>query len=313
MPVLKSILLNLSRNARLRRGLETSRLGHRLSARFVAGATLAEALGAVAAVNAQGMLATLDHLGENVERLEQAEAAADAAAACLNAIAERGLQCNLSLKLTQLGLDLGEEVAARLLLRIASVAQSHGNGVRVDMESSAYTDATLRIVEQAHSMGLPVGTVLQASLYRSQADLQRLRAKGITVRLVKGAYLEPASLAWPRKEDVDASFDQLMEQMLQPCGASRQTGPLRNALATHDPKRLQRGQYFATGMGIEPRQLEFQMLYGIRRDLQRELAAAGWPVRIYIPYGAEWFPYFMRRLAERPANVVFLLRNLLSA
>ena len=312
MPVLKSILLSLSRNRRLRQILETSRLGHRLSSRFVAGISLEEALAAVAGVNAQGMAATLDHLGENVERLEQAEAAADAAAASLNAIAARGLHCNLSLKLTQLGLDLGEAVAARLLLQVASVAYRHGNGVRVDMESSAYTDATLRIVEQTHAQGFPVGGVLQASLYRSAADLQRLREKGITVRLVKGAYLEPASLAWPRKPDVDASFDQLMEQMLQP-GGSMPAGPLRHALATHDPQRLQRAQMFATAMGIGPRQLEFQMLYGIRRDLQRELAEAGWPVRIYIPYGAEWFPYFMRRLAERPANLLFLMRNLFTA
>ncbi len=312
MPVLKSLLMSLSRNARLRRVLETSRLGRRLSSRFVAGTRLDEALAAVAAVNAQGMLATLDHLGENVESREQAEAAAASAAASLNAIAERGLQCNLSLKLTQLGLDLSEDLAASLLLQVASVASRHSNGVRVDMESSAYTEATLRMVERVHAMSLPVGAVLQASLYRSAADRQRLREQGITVRLVKGAYLEPASLAWPRKEDVDASFDKLAEQMLRPDGCLPD-GPLRNALATHDRERLMRAQRFAAGMGVRPQQFEFQMLYGIRRDLQRELLKAGWQVRIYIPYGTEWFPYFMRRLAERPANLVFLLRNVLAA
>lgn len=300
--MLKSVLLSLSGNRSLQRFMESNRLGRTLSRRFVAGETLGDAVAAVAALHRDGLRVSLDLLGENTLTLAQADAAAQAALSILDAIAQRGLRCGISIKLTQFGLDLGEQVALGHLRRVLERAKQVQRFVRVDMEGSAYTEATLRIVEQTHREGYPVGTVLQAYLYRSIDDLRRMTAQGISLRLVKGAYKEPESIAWQQKADVDANYLRMMQALL----ASGQY----HAIATHDERMIEATLACARQLGLAPGRFEFQMLYGIRRDLQMKLRDQGWPVRVYVPFGSEWYPYFMRRLAERPANLLFLLRNL---
>lgn len=300
--MLKSVLLSLSGSRRLQRFMESNRLGRTLSRRFVAGTALGEAVEAVADLHRDGLLASLDLLGENTRTLPQAEAAAQAALSILDAIAQRGLRCGISIKLTQFGLDLGEEIALGHLRRVLERAQQVQRFVRVDMEGSAYTEATLRIVEQAHRENFPVGTVLQAYLFRSMDDLQRMVAQGISLRLVKGAYKEPASIAWQQKSEVDAHYVRMMQALL--------SSGQYHAIATHDERMIEATLACAHQLGLAPGRFEFQMLYGIRRDLQTKLRDQGWPVRVYVPFGSEWYPYFMRRLAERPANLLFLLKNL---
>lgn len=300
--MLKRLLLELAEQKRPRRWLEQSRHGQRLAARFVAGRELEDALAAIERLAAAGMHATLDHLGENVRSKRAAAASAAAAEQSLEAIAKRRLPADISVKLTQFGLDLGEETAARNLRRAAERARALGSGVEVDMEGSAYTDATLRLIERLHAERLPVAAVLQAYLRRTPEDLERLVTLGLPVRLVKGAYREPDRLAHQSKRDVDASYLSLMRRLL---GSGSYA-----AIATHDPKMIAAARARARELKLSAEEFEFQMLYGIRRDLQRELTAEGWRVRVYIPYGAEWYPYFMRRLAERPANAWFLLRQL---
>jgi len=300
--MLRAALLALSRNARLRHFMESGTLGRRLSARFVAGLHLEDALTAVAACNQAGLSATLDHLGENVVEEEDARAAAGSAIALLQALQEQRLDGNVSVKLTHLGLDLGVALARENLQAVAAQAAALDNFVRVDMEGSAYTSVTLDMVEELYRSGLPIGTVLQAYLHRSEADLRRFTALGMRLRLGKGAYKEPAALALQKKRDVDANFVRLMQQLLASGGY--------HAIATHDERMIDATLDFARQEGVAPGAFEFQMLYGIRRDLQTRLRRAGWRVRIYVPFGCEWYPYFMRRLAERPANVLFLLRNL---
>ncbi len=300
--MLKRLLLELAESRTLRRWLEQSRVGQRLAARFVAGRELDAALAAIARLAAADMQATLDHLGENVTTEAKAMEAAASAAASLEAIAARGLPADISVKLTQFGLDLGEESAWRNLARVAERARALNSRVEVDMESSAYTAATLRLVERAHAERLPIVAVLQAYLRRSADDLERLCRQAIPVRLVKGAYREPAAAAFQSKHEVNANFLRLMRRLL--------TGPGGAAIATHDPALIAAARAQARELGLAPQRFEFQMLYGIRRDLQQALTAEGWRVRVYLPYGAEWYPYFMRRLAERPANLLFLLRQL---
>ncbi len=297
------LLLALSRNRRLRAFAESSALGQRLARRFVAGETLEDALGAVETSRQSGLTATLDHLGENVTTPAAAAAAAASAMGSLDALHRRGLDANISVKLTQFGLDLDEALAARHLRAVAEKAGQAGGFVRVDMEGSAYTERTLVLALAAHREGLPVGTVLQACLRRTGDDLERLIAAGMRVRLVKGAYLEPASIAYTAKADVDAHYRRLMMRLLE-------AGQMP-AIATHDPAMIAAALAAARAAKLAPERFELQMLYGIRRDLQNSLRRQGWRVRVYIPYGAEWYPYFMRRLAERPANLLFLLRNLL--
>jgi proline dehydrogenase len=298
-------VLALATRPALQRRVIASRLARRAAGRFVAGETADAALTTAAALERQGLVATLDQLGENVAG--PAEAAAAAAEYCylVEQIAARGLRANVSIKPTHVGLALpdGSALALANLRTVLEWAAPRGVFVRLDMEGSAYTQATLDLVAGLRAEGFPeIGPVIQAYLYRSDADVARLCAEGVRVRLCKGAYREPPSIAYPSKEDVDAAYARLMEHLLR-----RGHYP---ALATHDDHLIVRARQLAAHLGVTAEQFEFQMLYGIRRGLQADLVRAGYTVRIYVPYGRQWYPYFMRRLAERPANLLFLLRSL---
>jgi proline dehydrogenase len=308
MPLLRSAFIALSRNRLLRSFSERSRLGRKLSARFVAGMEIDDALRVAEELNRQGMTVTLDSLGESVTSAEEAHRAADLYHCLLDAIAERKLQANISVKLTQMGLDLSPDLACTIVESLVRHAHATGSFVRVDMEDSQRTQATLELVRRLHAqtdLRATVGIVIQAYLYRSQADIEQLLAEGIRVRLCKGAYNESAEVAFPHKADVDANYVHLSGQLLN--------SNLYHGLATHDDAMVAAAKSFATLHKIGPSRFEFQMLYGVRRDLQRRLVREGYRVRIYVPFGSQWFPYFMRRLAERPANMLFILRNLLRA
>ena len=304
MPLLRSVLIALSRNSSLRHFAESSALGGRMSSRFVAGVSVEEALRAAAAVNRQGISTSLDSLGENVHSPAEAEQAADVYHRLLDAIPQQKLDANVSVKLTQMGMDLDPELAFRNAASLVEHAVAADTFVRIDMEGSDYTQSTIDLVCKLHAMEANrgrVGVVIQAYLHRSSADIERLLEQGIRVRLCKGAYQEPASLAFPAKSDVDANFVKLM-QVLLPSG-------VYHGIATHDEKMIEATCRFAKEQGIDPSRFEFQMLYGVRRDLQKSLVASGYRVRVYIPFGTDWYPYFMRRLAERPANLLFIARN----
>ncbi|MGB6975617.1 MAG: proline dehydrogenase family protein [Terracidiphilus sp.] len=304
MALLRSAFIALSRNRMLRRFGERSRIGTRLSSRFVAGLEIEDALRVAEAVNRQGILVTLDSLGESVTSAEEAHRAAEIYHRLLDLIAERKLNSNISVKLTQMGLTLDPALAGEIAQGLAEHAAATGNFVRIDMEDSALTQVTVDIVRRLHArpeLRGHIGIVIQAYLYRSQADIEQLVADGIRIRLCKGAYKEPASVAFPRKPDVDANYIRLSCILLE--------SPIYHGLATHDEAMVNAAIGFARQHQIAKDHFEFQMLYGIRRDLQRKLVAEGYPVRVYIPFGREWYPYFMRRLAERPANVLFLARN----
>jgi len=295
-------LLFLSRQAWLRNRLERSPAARRLATRFVAGDTLEEALAVGRRLNAEGITLTLDHLGESVTSLAEAAAARDIYLQTLEAIRQTGAQGNVSLKLTQFGLDLSGDACHANVEQLVRRAAELDSFVRVDMESSDYVERTLELVTGLHKRHGVVGTVIQAYLYRSQADIENLCALGIRVRLCKGAYLEPASVAFPAKADVDRNYVQLMRILLE-----RGTYP---AIATHDEKMIVETKAFAAARKVPRQNFEFQMLYGIRRDLQRQLVAEGYRLRLYVPFGRAWYPYYMRRLAERPANVFFIARNM---
>lgn len=282
--------------------METSSLAQRLSTRFVAGETLDQALAVARRLNAEGITVTLDHLGESVSTLAEAAEARDVYLRTLDAIHDNGIQGGVSLKLTQFGLDLSYEQCLANVDRLVRRAADLGNFVRVDMESSGYTDRTLDLVHTLHARFGAVGVVIQSYLYRSQADVEKLCAAKIGVRLCKGAYLEPAAVAFPRKSEVDKSYLALTRYLLE--------SGVYPALATHDEAVIHQVCGFVTERRIPRDGFEFQMLYGIRRDLQRRLVAEGYRLRLYVPFGKAWYPYYMRRLAERPANVLFMLRNL---
>ena len=270
--------------------------------RFIAGETVEEAIAAARAVEAADCYQTLDYLGESVATLEEAEAATRAYLGVIDAISASGVERNLSVKLTQLGLDVDRASAVDNLRKI--LARADGFFVRIDMESSRYTNVTLDIFELLWKQDYhQIGVVLQADLYRTELDLRRVLNLGARVRLVKGAYKEPGSIAYKKKADVDRAYARLMKTLL-----IEGTYP---ALATHDAALIQQAKIIARDNGVAPDRFEFQMLYGIRRDLQAALAKEGYRVRIYIPFGRQWFPYFMRRLGERPANVAFVLRGIL--
>ena len=270
--------------------------------RFIAGETVADAIDAARALEARGMSHTLDLLGESVTTLEAADAATRAYLAAVDAIVQAGIERNISLKLTQLGLDADKASAVDNLRKILERAEPAGFFVRIDMENSSYTDVTLDVFETLWHYGhRAIGVVLQSELYRSERDLQHLNALGASVRLVKGAYKEPKTVAYQRKADVDHAYARMVKTLL-----SAGTYP---AIATHDPAMIDLARAWARTHGIGPDRFEFQMLYGIRRDLQAMLLSEGCRVRIYVPFGREWFPYFMRRLAERPANVLFVARG----
>jgi proline dehydrogenase len=304
MPILRSFFIALSRNRPLRRFSERSRVGVRLSSRFVAGMEIDDALRVAEAVNKQGMSVTLDSLGESVTTEIEAQAAAEIYHRLLDAIAEHKLNANISVKLTQMGLNISPALAAGIAESLTWHAKATGSFLRIDMEDSSLTQATLEIVQRIHAkpeLSGVIGVVIQAYLYRSQADIEQLLVDGIRVRLCKGAYQEPAEVAFPHKADVDANYVRLSELLL---GSRTYHG-----LATHDEAMIVAAKSFASKHGIEPSRFEFQMLFGVRRDLQRKLVHEGYNVRVYIPFGTDWYPYFMRRLAERPANVLFLARN----
>ena len=300
--MLRSLFLFLSRQRHLRRWVETSGVARQLSARFVAGETLEDALRVGRKINSEGITLTLDHLGESVTSLAEAANARDVYVQTLTAIHQNAIRGNVSLKLTQFGLDLSEaECRANVAMLVADAARL-GSFVRVDMEASAYTERTLRLVEDLHAEYGAVGTVIQSYLYRSRKDVERLCKRQIRIRLCKGAYLEHADVAFPRKAEVDRNYVALMQLLLD-------EGEYP-AIATHDEKIIKQTKAYAARRGIAPGRFEFQMLYGIRRDLQRRLVSEGYGLRLYVPFGGAWYPYFMRRLAERPANVFFLARHM---
>ncbi len=270
--------------------------------RFVAGETVDDAIRAARDLQTKGIGSTMDLLGENTGSEEDAARATEEIVGLLDRVHAANIDCNASVKLTQLGLDLGEDLCRRNLERIVRHAASLGGFIRVDMEESSYTQRTLDIVRNVHAVSGNLGTVIQAYLYRSEQDVRDLIESGVRIRLCKGAYLEPVSVAFKKKRDTDANFVKLMKLLL----ASGQC----HAVATHDEAMVNATTRFVRENKIPQDRFEFQMLYGIRRDLQQRLAREGYRVRVYIPYGTRWYPYFMRRLAERPANVSFIVRNL---
>ena len=304
MPLMRSFFIALSRNKTIRRFAEQTRLGVRMSSRFIAGMTIEDALRVAESVNRQGMLVTLDSLGESVTSPEDAHRAAEIYHQLLDLIAERKLKANISVKLTQMGLAVDPALAEEIALSLAEHAARTGCFVRIDMEDSAVTQVTLDIVQRIHArpeLANAIGIVIQAYLYRSQSDVEQLNSEGIRVRLCKGAYKEPQSVAFPRKEDVDGNFVRLSCTLLN--------SGTYHGIATHDESMVKAACDYAGQHGISSERFEFQMLYGVRRDLQRRLIGEGYKVRVYVPFGTEWYPYFMRRLAERPANVLFLAKN----
>jgi proline dehydrogenase len=300
---MRALLLKLSESKRLAPLIMSNGVSRRVARRFVAGETLDDAIGAARVLNAAGRSASLDLLGENVSDEAGARDAADGYVAMFNRIAGENLNANVSLKLTQLGLDLSKSLCQELVEKIVAHATDLGNFVRIDMEGSAYTQRTVELTKRVRAKYTGVGTVMQAYLFRAEKDVQDLLSVGCRMRLCKGAYKEPPEVAFPEKADVDANYVKLMTLLL-PSG-------VYHGLATHDPAMIQATKDFAREKNIGRDRFEFQMLYGIRTDLQQQLVREGYRLRIYIPFGTDWFPYFMRRLAERPANLAFFLRNLL--
>ncbi|HEX6083204.1 MAG TPA: proline dehydrogenase family protein [Thermoanaerobaculia bacterium] len=301
----RAFFIALSESRRLRNVAERSRFGRRVSGRFVAGMSVEDALQATQATTAKGMSVSVDNLGENVTNLEEARHSAQLYHEMLDQIHARKLNANVSMKLTHMGLDVDEAAARKIAAELVSHAARIGNFVRIDMEGSPYTQKTLDIVQELHRQpghANHVGAVIQAYLHRSEGDVNDLCAQRIRIRLCKGAYKEPAEIAFQAKEEVDANFVKLMKILLK--------SGVYHGIATHDPKMIDATIAFARAENIPPSAFEFQMLYGVRRDLQEQLVKDGWGMRVYIPFGTEWYPYLMRRLAERPANVLFILKNL---
>ena len=316
--MLRAIFIYLSKARWARRIVTRWRFARRAAARFVAGDTLEEALGSIRRLNAAGLSVTLDHLGENVTSAEEAIRATDDYILLLETIKAPEFRANASLKLTQLGLSLDYDMALSNMRCVARQGAAFGIFVRIDMEDSPTVDRTLQIYRALRTEGFAnIGLVVQSYLYRSPQDAAALVAEGTRLRLVKGAYKEPAALAYPRKTDVDKSFDELtriaidaaMDHGAEPATSDGRVPPMA-AIGSHDEKRIDYARKYAETVGLPKAALEFQMLYGIRSDLQRSLADEGYPVRVYVPYGTEWYPYSVRRLAERPANVWFFLSNL---
>ena len=303
--MLRSLLLYLSERESPKKLLTRYAVGRRLASRFIAGEELEDALRAIRRLNAEGFRVTLDCLGESVHEAAEAEAACQVYLELLDRLAGESLNSHVSIKLTQLGLAIDEALARRHLGLLAARAAQHRNFVRVDMEGSAFTEATMRVFRAVDAPRDVVGIAIQAYLYHAESDVDELLKCGARIRLVKGAYKEPPDVSFPRKRDVDRNFQKLTEKLL--------TSGVYHAIATHDERLIAATEAFAREHGIPPERFEFQLLYGIRRQLQRELLKQGWRVRVYVPYGREWYAYFMRRLAERPANLFFLMRNLFRA
>jgi proline dehydrogenase len=298
----RSSFLYLSTNSGMRRIATHSGIAWRIASRFVAGETVDRAIEVAADLSRRGASAELDYLGENVTDLRQAAAARDNYLELLDRVEAAGLDGDVSLKLTQMGLDVDYRLCRENVETIARRAESLGRVAWLDMEGSAYTDRTIETYLQVRSARASLGIALQGYLFRTKADVNRILSAEGTIRLCKGAYSEPSSVAYPSKKDVDRSFAELSEVLL--CSRSFQ------AIATHDENMIRHVIEFARANGVDRKFFEFQMLYGVRRDLQEKLLADGYRLRVYVPYGGQWYPYFMRRLAERPANLFFLLGSL---
>jgi proline dehydrogenase len=306
--VLRALFISLSESRSLRSIAEKSAIGRRLSSRFVAGTQVADAIRVASELNKKGITVSVDNLGENVTNIEEARASAQLYHQLLDQMAANKLEANVSLKLTHMGLDVDEQLARDLVTGLVQKAASltPPNFIRVDMEGSPYTQRTLDFVHELHRMpghAGRVGTVIQSYMLRAEADIEKLVADGIRIRLCKGAYKEPPEIAFQKKSEVDANYIKLMKILLK--------SGIYHGLATHDENIINETKAFATRENIPRDAFEFQMLHGIRRDLQQSLVRDGWRMRVYIPFGTEWYPYFMRRLAERPANVFFIAKNLL--
>ena len=306
--MLRALFISLSESRSLRAIAERSAIGQHMSSRFVAGTQPEDVLRAAQAVNRLGMSVSIDDLGENVTNTDEAIASARLYPHLLDEIAARKLNANVSVKLTHMGLDVDQQLATRQVASLVAKAASLNppNFVRVDMEGSPYTQRTLDFVHQLHRMPgnyNSVGAVIQSYMRRSEKDIENLLAEGIRIRLCKGAYKEPPEIAFQKKSEVDANYIKLMKILLK--------SDVYHGIATHDENIIRATKEFAIREKIPRDHFEFQMLYGIRRDLQKSLTADGWRMRVYIPFGTEWYPYLMRRLAERPANVLFIARNLL--
>jgi proline dehydrogenase len=300
--MLREIFIGLSTSRRLRSFAEHSPMGQKVSRRFVAGTTIEELLAATEAVNQRGMSVSVDNLGENVTNAEEARQSAQLYHQLFDLIAERRLNANVSLKLTHMGLDVDEKLCCTLVGSLAEHAQRLNSFIRVDMEGSPYTQKTLDFVHELHRQYPEnVGTVIQAYLKRSEDDVDKLLSERIRIRLCKGAYKEPAEIAYQKKAVVDANYLRLTKILLK--------SGVYHGIATHDERIIRQTMEFARAERIPAETFEFQMLYGIRRDLQEQIVRDGWGMRVYIPFGTEWYPYFMRRLAERPANVFFIAKN----
>ncbi len=303
--MLRSLLLYLSERDGPKKLLTGNPAGRRLASRFIAGEKLEDAIRVIRRLNSDGFKVTLDCLGESVREETAAETACQTYLQLLDRLAEEKLDSHVSVKLTQLGLAIDEGLARRNLGRLAESAARHHNFVRVDMEGSVFTDFTLRVFCAVDAPRDVVGIAVQSYLRRTAGDVEDLLKRNVRIRLVKGAYKEPADIAYAQKRDVDRSYQELTEKLL--------ASGIYHAIATHDERIITATESFAREHGISPDRFEFQMLYGIRRRLQRELIQQGWRVRLYVPYGPEWYAYFMRRLAERPANLFFVVRNLFRA
>ena len=305
--MLRAFFIALSESKSLRGVAERSAIGQRMSSRFVAGTRVEDALRATQAINQMGASVSVDNLGENVTNAEEARQSAALYHRMLDRIAELQLNANVSLKLTHMGLDVDENLAYELVTSLVAkaAAMTPRNFVRVDMEGSPYTQRTLDFVHELHrkpeNKGC-VGAVIQSYMRRAESDIEKLLAEGIRIRLCKGAYKEPAEIAFQPKSEVDANYVKLMKILMK--------SGVYNGLATHDERIIEEAKAYATREGVPRDAFEFQMLHGIRRDLQQQLVKDGWGMRVYIPFGTEWYPYLMRRLAERPANALFIAKNL---
>jgi proline dehydrogenase len=316
--MLRSLMIYLSKASWARNLVTRWKFAWRAASRFVAGDKLEDAIQAIKVLNEKGINATLDHLGEHTTNIEEARKASQDIIQALDVIEQSGVRANVSIKLTQIGLALGEEICAENLLNILRSAEEKGNFIRIDMEDSPCTEMTLRLYRRMRETCClsNTGVVIQAYLYRSDNDVRSVVAGGGRVRLCKGAYKEPPEVAYPKKKDVDASYNRLTEIMIDGALANHSPElsedgkiPPIPAIASHDPKCLAYAKAYAQKVGLPKRALEFQMLYGIRRDLQQQIMQEGYPVRIYVPYGTEWYPYYVRRLAERPANLWWFISN----
>jgi proline dehydrogenase len=299
--MLKGTLLYLAQNRNVHNFVVHNRATRGVSRRFVAGEVLDDAVEATRALNKQGMHVSLDHLGENVSDAKEATSAAQDYINILDRIKQTGVDANISIKLTALGLDISQELCEQNLIRILEHAQQFPIFVRIDMEGSAYTEQTVDITLRMHERFEHVGTVIQSCMYRSKKDTEQLIAQGVRVRLVKGAYKEPKSVAFQNKSEVDHNYVRLMTMLLLHGNYP--------AIATHDEAIINATCKYARDNGISKAAFEFQMLYGIRRDLQEKLVSQGYNMRVYVPYGSQWYPYLIRRMAERPANLVFVMSN----